>query len=104
MVVLVFVDENPEELVQCCGLAIHGGAQVVITVDDFPVQFGAQAFLLNVPHADGFQVGADAHAVQVDLQIRTNADFQTGFVVKAKVADLHGAARVLKQHPGGWVL
>ena len=104
MVVLVFVDENPEELVKCRGLAIHGGAQVIVTVDDFPVQFGAQTFLLNVPHADGFKVGTDAYPVQVDLKVRTHADFKSGFVVKAKIAHLNSAARMLKQHPGGWVL
>ncbi|CEJ63354.1 hypothetical protein [Citrobacter pasteurii] len=104
MVVLVLVDENPEELVQRCGLAIHGRAQVVVTVDDFAVQFGAQAFLLNVPHADGFQVGTDAHPVQVDFQIWAHTDFQPGFVVEPEITHLNSATRVLEQHPGGWVL
>ncbi|MNT53661.1 hypothetical protein D3C72_1907540 [compost metagenome] len=96
MVVLVFVDENPEELIQTCGLAVHCSAQVVITVDDFAVKFGAKSFLLNVPHAYGFQVSANTHAVQVDFEVRAHAYFKPGLFVKAEVAHLNGAARVLE--------
>ena len=104
MVVLVFVDENPEELVQCCRLAIHCRAQVVIAVDDFPVQFGAQAFLLDVPHADGFEVSTDANTVEVDFEVRAHTDFQPGLVVKAEITHFDGAARVRQQFAGGRVV
>ncbi|MNC38248.1 hypothetical protein D3C75_868430 [compost metagenome] len=104
MVALVFVDENPEELVQRCGLHVHGRAEVVIAVDDFAVQAGAQAGLLHVPHADGFQVGPDAYGVDVDFQIRAHADFQPGLFVDTEIARLNSAIRVQQQFPGGRVL
>lgn len=42
VIALVFVDENPEELVKGGDVAIHGGAEVVVPIDNFPVQLGAQ--------------------------------------------------------------
>ncbi|QUJ05437.1 hypothetical protein KCP69_19330 [Salmonella enterica subsp. enterica] len=50
VVVLVFVDENPEKLVQRRSFAVHGRAQVIVPIDDFPgAKSFAQAFLLDVP-------------------------------------------------------
>ncbi|CQL18895.1 Uncharacterised protein [Salmonella enterica subsp. enterica serovar Typhimurium str. DT104] len=104
MVVLVFVDENPEKLVQRRSFAVHGRAQVIVPIDDFTVQLRTQAFLLDVPHADSFQVGANAQAAHIELKVRAYPNFQPGFLINPKIAHLDSAAWVSQQFAGGRVL
>ena len=77
---------------------------MVIALDDFPVQLRAQAFLLNVPHADGFKVCTDAQASHVYLKVRTHTNFQPGFLINAEIAHLDGPARVRQQLASGRVI
>ena len=67
---------------------------MVIALDDFPVQLRAQAFLLNVPHTDGFQVRTNAQAAHVYLKVRAHANFQPGFLIKASEVEFLSPRKV----------
>ncbi len=103
MVVLGFVDEIRKTGPAPQFRSTWPRAQVIVPIDDFPVQLRAQAFLLDVPTCCSFQVGANAQAAHISSK-SGRAGAQPGFLINPKIANLDSAAWVSQQFTGGRVL